>query len=245
MNLTGKIAVITGASRGIGQAIATTLGKAGAKLCLVSRNQSLLQQIQTELTGQGIEVTCFNADISKPDQVENSVQKIKETYPEIHILVNNAGITRDKLLAMTTEEDWDAVLDTNLKGAFLFTKALIRPLSKNKGVLLNISSVIGLTGNTGQTAYAASKAGIIAFTKSVAKEYAKRGLRANVIAPGFIETQMTEQLEETLKTEIIKKIPLGRIGSAQDVANAALFLCSDEAQYITGHVLVVDGGLVM
>lgn len=243
MHLTGKVAVVTGASRGIGHAIAQTLGKAGAKLVLIARDESRLKQFQEELQAQGIEALVLSADVASATQVEACVQKIKAIYPEIHILINNAGITRDKLLAMTSEEDWDTVLDTNLKGAYLCTKAFIRSLSKVQGVIVTISSIIGLGGNAGQSAYAASKAGMIAFTRSVAKEYAKRGLRANVIAPGFIDTAMTETLEESVKIDIVKKIPLGRMGQAQEVADVALFLCGDASRYMTGQILVVDGGL--
>jgi 3-oxoacyl-[acyl-carrier protein] reductase len=245
MDLTGKVAVITGASRGIGQSIAHTLGKAGATVCLIARKKEALEAFQQNLHQEGISALSLVADVTRAEEVQACVQKIRETYEQLHILVNNAGISRDRLLAMTSESDWDEVLNTNLKGVYLLTKALVRYLSKSQGTIVNISSVIGLTGNTGQAAYAASKAGIIAFTKSVAKEYAKRGLRANVIAPGFIQTQMTDALEENVKAEILQRIPLNRFGTVEDVSQLTLFLCSDLSRYITGQVFVVDGGLTM
>ncbi|MBI1978386.1 MAG: 3-oxoacyl-[acyl-carrier-protein] reductase [Candidatus Omnitrophica bacterium] len=247
MNLKDKVAIITGASRGIGKAIAISFAKAGAKIVLCASKPDLLAQVSGEieqLTGQ--KPMHFVFDIRDGKKIEEVVKKTLDTHSRIDILVNNAGTTRDKLLALMSEEDWDFVLSTNLKSVFLFTKAVLRPMIKQRsGRIINMSSIAGITGNAGQANYAASKGGIIAFTKTAGKELAKRNITVNAIAPGFVETDMTAQLGEKVIEEVKTRIPLGRFGTTQDIASLALFLASEEASYITGQVISVDGGLSM
>ena len=247
MLLEDKVAIITGASRGIGREIALTFSNEGAKVVLCATNQTLLDELSHEIECQGrSKPLTFSFDIRDSKEIENVVKKTLDTHSRIDILLNNAGITRDKLLAMMSEDDWDSVLSINLKSVFLFTKAVSRTMIRQKGGrIINMSSIIGLGGNAGQANYAAAKAGIIAFTKSAAKELAKRNITVNAIAPGFIQTQMTERLGEDVREEMRKRIALGRLGEPRDVANVALFLASDQSGYITGQVIRVDGGIDM
>jgi len=245
--LQDKVAIVTGASRGIGQAIAVAMAAAGAKVVLSATSIENLKETESMIQALGTgECTLTQANVTIGDEVGLVVKKALDTYTKVDILVNNAGATKDNLLALMPEADWDFVLSTNLKSVFLFTKACSRPMVKQRsGVIINISSVVGLTGNAGQANYAASKAAIVGFTKSAAKELAKRNIRANVIAPGFIKTRMTEQLSAQVQEKVQEQVALGRFGEPQDIANAAVFLASDAASYITGQTLVVDGGLVI
>ncbi|HEY3932898.1 MAG TPA: 3-oxoacyl-[acyl-carrier-protein] reductase [Verrucomicrobiae bacterium] len=244
--LENQIAVVTGAGRGIGRAIALKFANEGADVVVVSRTQENSEKVAAEIRALGRKAWAFAVDVSNSAAVSSAAEKILAECGKVDILVNNAGVTRDGLLMRMSEADWDAVLDTNLKGAFLFTKAFFRIFAKQRaGRIINISSVIGLIGNPGQANYAASKAGLIGFTQSVARELAARGVTANAIAPGFIETDMTAELNAELKAAILKQIPLGKFGSAENIAETALFLASPAANYITGQVLTVDGGMVM
>ncbi len=245
MMLKDKVAVVTGGSRGIGRAIALTLGREGAKVLINYRgNESAALETLEELKKGGGEGEIFKADVSVEEEVEKMFNFVLEKWGRLDILVNNAGVTRDNLLIRMKPEEWDQVLDINLKGVFLCTKAAVRIMLKQRsGKIINISFVIGLRGNIGQANYSAAKAGIIGFSKSVAKEVASRGINVNVVAPGFITTDMTEVLSEEMKKKALEAIPLGRFGSPQDVANAVKFLVSEDANYITGVVLTVDGGL--
>jgi 3-oxoacyl-[acyl-carrier protein] reductase len=244
--LANQIAVVTGAGRGIGRAIALKFAAEGAGVVCVSRTQENSEKVANEIGALGKKAWAFAVDVSDSAAVSAAAEKILADCGKVEILVNNAGVTRDGLLMRMSEEDWDTVLNTNLKGAFFFTKAFSRAFAKQRsGRIINISSVIGLIGNAGQSNYAASKAGLIGFTQSVARELAGRGVTVNAIAPGFIETDMTSELNEDLKANILKQIPLGKFGSAEDIANAALFLASPAAGYVTGQVLTVDGGMVM
>lgn len=244
--LQDKVAIVTGASRGIGRAIAVEFAKNGAKVVLCATSVDLLKDVQGEIEALRAGSSIFmQVNVTHGDEVAQVVKKTLDTHGRVDILVNNAGTTRDNLIALMSEKEWDDVLLTNLKSVFLMTKACVRPMVKQRaGVILNISSVIGMTGNAGQANYAASKAGIIAFTKSAARELAKRNIRVNAIAPGFIQTQMTEQLPPEVQKKILDQIPLGRYGDAQEVAETAVFLASEKSRYITGQVVVVDGGLV-
>jgi len=246
MSLENKVAIITGAGQGIGRAIALQFAKNGAATALVGRRMEPLAKVSEEITRDFKQKSiCLTCDVSNAKQVDEVIKKTLDTLSRIDILVNNAGVTRDQLLALMTESDWDSVLSTNLKGCFLFTKAVTRPMIKQRsGRIINLSSVIGIMGNAGQANYAASKGGIIAFTKSVARELAKRNITVNAIAPGFIETAMTAELKEEAKKELLNQIPLGRFGVPDDVAHSAVFLASDEAGYITGQVLQVCGGML-
>jgi 3-oxoacyl-[acyl-carrier protein] reductase len=245
MLLKDKVAIITGASRGIGKAIAVTFAREGAKLVLCATNQALLEQVCSEIEQVSSAKPCtFAFDVRNSKQVEQLVKKTLDTFSRIDMLVNNVGITRDQLIAMMSEEDWDSVLSINLKSAFLFTKAVAKPMIRQRsGRIINMSSVVGVVGNAGQANYAASKGGLIAFTKSAAKELARRNITVNAIAPGFIETDMVQQLGEKIKREALDSIPLGRLGTPEDVANLSLYLASDRASYITGQVICVDGGM--
>ncbi len=247
MLLKDKVAIVTGASRGIGQAIAVQFVREGAKCVLCASSIENLKETEAlihAIDPQGCILTQANVSIG--DEVAEVVKKALDTLGRVDILVNNAGTTKDNLLALMSEQEWDEVLATNLKSVFLFTKACSRPMIKQRsGAIINITSVIGLTGNAGQTNYAASKAGMIAFTKSAAKELAKRSIRANAIAPGFIKTRMTDKLPDDLKEKVLGQIALGRFGDPQEVSEVAVFLASEKSRYMTGQVLVVDGGLVI
>jgi 3-oxoacyl-[acyl-carrier protein] reductase len=243
IDLTGKTAFVTGSTRGIGLAIARTLHAAGAKVAVVGRDQSRAEAVAAELGARAAGVAC---DVARADQVEAAIAAAEQALGPIDILVNNAGLTRDNILLRLTDADWDAVLNANLKGAFHTTRAVIKGMMKRRsGRIVNITSIVGLTGNKGQANYAASKAGLIGFTKSVAKEYASRGVLANCVAPGFIETDMTAALPDEARATLLQDIALGRLGRPEDVAGAVLFLASDLAGYVTGQVLVVDGGMVI
>ncbi|MGB0143368.1 MAG: 3-oxoacyl-[acyl-carrier-protein] reductase [Akkermansiaceae bacterium] len=243
----GKRVVITGAGRGIGLAIAKAFAKEGAKLAIISRNPTSCGTAAKEINGEVPDSTRFYAlDVADYDAVQETGKTIVEDLGGIDVLINNAGVTRDGLLMRMKSEDWDAVLDTNLKGAFNLVKAFQRPLMKGTDPrIINISSVIGLIGNAGQANYAASKAGLIGLTKSIARELAGRKVTCNAIAPGFITTDMTDELSDELKLGIIAKVPLADFGLVDDIANATLFLASPDARYITGQVLAVDGGMTM
>ena len=244
--LTHQIAVVTGAGRGIGRAIALKFAAAGADVACISRTLENAEKVAAEVRALGRRAWAHAVDVSDPLAVATAAEKILAEAGRVDILVNNAGITRDGLLMRMSEADWDAVLDTNLKGAFVMTKAFTRAFLKQRaGRIINVASVIGLIGNAGQCNYAASKAGLIGFTKSVARELASRGITANALAPGFIETDMTAELKPELKAELLKQIPLARLGQSEDIAEAALFLAGPGARYITGQVLAVDGGMVM
>src|SRR5215469_6492225 len=244
--LENQIAVVTGAGRGIGRAIALKFAQAGANVVCVSRTQENSERVAGEITALGRKSWALAVDVANGEAVKAATEKIVADCSKIDILVNNAGVTRDGLLMRMSDEDWDAVLNTNLKGAFHFTREFFRVFAKQRaGRIINVSSVIGLIGNPGQCNYAASKAGLIGFTQSVAKELASRGVTVNAIAPGFIETDMTSDLNDELKANILKGIPMGKFGTADDIADAALFLASPAARYVTGQVLTVDGGMVM
>jgi 3-oxoacyl-[acyl-carrier protein] reductase len=246
-DFTGKIAIVTGGSRGIGKAIALELGKHGATV-IVNYNQSAeaANAVIEEIKAAGGAGMAFQADVSDAEQVENLFKTVTKEYGQVDILVNNAGITRDNVIMMLKPDDFDAVINTNLRSAWLCSKAASRAMMKKRyGRIINITSVVGIAGNGGQTNYSASKAGMIGLTKSLAKEIASRNITVNAVAPGFIETDMTSELSEDLMKRAIEAIPLGRQGKAHDVAKAVAFLASDDAEYITGQVLVVDGGMVM
>jgi 3-oxoacyl-[acyl-carrier protein] reductase len=243
IDLTGKTAFVTGSTRGIGLAIARAFHGAGAKVAVVGRDAERAKAVAAELGERATGVGC---DVAVAEQVEAAITAAESALGPVDILVNNAGLTRDNILLRLTDADWDAVLDANLKGAFHTTRVAIKGMMKRRsGRIINVTSVVGLSGNKGQANYAASKAGLIGFTKSVAKEYAGRGILANCIAPGYIETDMTSGLPEAAKATLLQGIALGRLGRPEDVAGTALFLASDLASYITGQVLVVDGGLVV
>ena len=244
--LQNQIAVVTGAGRGIGRAIALKFAAEGADVACVSRTQENSEKAAAEIRALGRNAWAHAVDVTDAAAVSGAAEKILTECGRVDILVNNAGVTRDNLLMRMTEADWDAVLDTNLKGAYLFTKAFSRALLKQRsGRIINVASVIALIGNAGQCNYAASKAGLIGFTKSVAREMASRGITVNVLAPGFIETDMTAGLNEDLRANVLKQIPLARFGQPDDIAGAAVFLAGPAARYITGQVLAVDGGMVM
>jgi 3-oxoacyl-[acyl-carrier protein] reductase len=244
--LASQIALVTGAGRGIGRAIALKLAAAGADVVCLSRTAANAEKVAGEIRASGRKAWAYAVDVADSAAVSAAAQKILQEAGRVDILVNNAGVTRDGLLMRLAEEDWDAVLDTNLKGAYLFTKALSRAFLKQRsGRVINIASVIGLVGNAGQCNYAASKAGLIGFTKALAKEFASRSVTVNAIAPGFIETDMTAVLTPELKADLLKRVPLGALGQPEDVAEAALFLAGPGGRYITGQVLTVDGGMVM
>jgi len=243
IDLAGRTAFVTGSTRGIGLAIAGALHAAGAKVAIVGRDLARAEAAAARFGERAVAVAC---DVAQADAVEAAIAAAEAALGPIGILVNNAGLTRDNILLRLTDADWDAVLDANLKGAFHTTRAVIKGMMKRRaGRIVNITSIVGLTGNKGQANYAASKAGLIGFTKSVAKEYASRGILANCIAPGFIETDMTAALPEAARATLLQDIALGRLGRPEDVAGAVLFLASDLAGYMTGQVLVVDGGMVI
>ena len=245
-NLSNKIAIVTGASRGIGSAIAHNLSKAGAKVVLISRSIDALKSVESEIKSNGGEAISITADVSNLESFTNAISQVVETWGTVDILINNAGITKDNIILRLKEEDWDAVIDINLKGCFNGIKAVTRPMLKSKsGRIINITSVIGLIGNSGQSNYAASKAGILGLTKSIAKELGSRNITVNAIAPGYIQTEMTDNLDQASKDNLIKSIPLQRLGKPEEIASLVCFLASEEAAYITGQTLNVDGGMVM
>ena len=245
-NLENKVAIITGASRGIGKVIAEETAKAGAKTVCVSRSLSDVEKVAKDINEQGFTAIAMACDITNGEQYQELVKSVYDKFGSVDILVNNAGVTKDGLIMRMSENDWDIVVDTNLKGAFNGTKAVTRHMMKQRsGRIINISSVVGLIGNAGQANYAASKAGLIGLTKATAKELASRGITVNCIAPGYIETDMTDRLPEQIKNTLIEQIPLGRIGQATDIAASVCFLASEEAGYITGQTFTVDGGMVM
>jgi 3-oxoacyl-[acyl-carrier protein] reductase len=247
MQLQNKVALVTGGTRGIGKAIVLALAEAGADVAFTYRNsKDSADVIVTVLRAKGRRATGFQSDAADFTQANDIVQKVIQEFGRIDILVNNAGITKDGLLMRMSESDWDAVIDTNLKSVFSFTKAVCRPMmGQQAGKIITISSVVGIIGNAGQANYVASKAGVIGFTKSVAKELASRNIQANVVAPGFVETDMTEKLNEKQKEAILAMIPLKRIAKPQEIAGVVRFLASSDADYITGQVFCVDGGMVM
>ena len=244
--LGNKVSIVTGASKGIGKAIAKIFAQAGTHVVCVSRTKDDLNILKKEILNDGGSVSIYSCDVSNFDEVEGLIRNTVEEFSKIDIIVNNAGITRDGLIMRMSDEDWNTVIDINLKGTFNAIKAVSRQMMKQKfGRIINISSVVGLKGNAGQANYAASKAGIIGLTKSSSKELASRGITVNCIAPGYIATDMTDQLTDKVKEEIINRIPLGYIGKTDNIAAAALFLASDEAEYITGQTISVDGGMVI
>ena len=244
--LEGRVSLVTGASRGIGRAIAAAFAAEGAHVVLAARDAAKLAEAVAEIQAKGGKAEALALDVSDRASVEAGFAQVVAAHGRIDHLVNNAGVTRDNLLLRMKDEEWRQVLDTNLTGAFLCTQAVLKPMLKQKsGRIVSITSVVGLGGNAGQANYAASKAGVIGFTKSVAREVASRGITANAIAPGFIETDMTKAMSEKAREAVFAAIPLGRVGRPEDVAGAALFLVSDAAAYVTGQVLAVDGGFHM
>jgi len=247
MKLTGKTAIVTGGARGIGRAIALTLAAAGANIVInYTSSSKAADEVVNEAKKLGVSALALKADVSKNEEIENLVKQVLNDFGSIDILVNNAGITRDNLLIRMSEKDFMDVIDINLKGAFICTKHVSKVMIKQRsGKIINIASVVGVMGNAGQSNYSASKAGLIGFTKSIAKEIASRGINVNAVAPGYIQTDMTASLPDKVKEEFINGIPLKRAGLPQDVANAVLFLSSEYSDYITGQVIHIDGGMVM
>lgn len=245
--LTSKVALVTGASRGIGRAIALELANKGYMIAInYSGNQAKAEEVAEEIKKRGQQAIVIKADVSNETEVKEMVSKVIKEWGSLDVLVNNAGITKDNLLMRMKEEEFDQVIDTNLKGVFFCMKAVSRQMMKQRsGKIINISSVVGLTGNPGQVNYVAAKSAVIGMTKTAAKELASRNILVNAVAPGFIETEMTDQLDESLKEEMFKLIPLERLGQVEDVAKAVAFLASDDANYITGQTLSVNGGMVM
>jgi 3-oxoacyl-[acyl-carrier protein] reductase len=244
--VTGRVALITGASQGIGRACALALAEGGAAIALAARNEEKLSQVAREIESQGGQAASFPMDVGNEDQVKAAVKAALERFGKIDILVNNAGVTKDALLMRMKRSDWDSVIQTNLSGAFFCTQAVIGAMLKQRwGRIVNITSVFGQTGQAGQANYSAAKAGLIGFTMAMAREVASRSITVNAVAPGYIETAMTEGLSADLKAKVNEMIPLGRAGSDMDVAHAVRFLASEEAGYITGHVLKVNGGMLM
>lgn len=247
MELENKVALVTGGSRGIGREIALELARNGANVVITYvNNEEKANEVIDEIKSMGVKALAIKADVSKESDVQRMIEKVEEEFNSVDILVNNAGITKDNLLIRMKEEEWDEVMNVNLKGTFLCTKAVARMMMKKRyGKIINITSVVGITGNSGQGNYSASKAGIIGFTKSIARELASRGIRVNAIAPGFIETDMTEVLNEDIKNAMLKSIPLGTFGKPKDIANTVVFLASSKSDYITGQVINVNGGMFM
>ena len=247
MRFENQVAVVTGSGRGIGHAIAVRLAKEGARVASVSRTEANAQKTADEINALRADASkAYAVDVADQGAVQKAAAQIFEDFGRVDILVNNAGVTRDGLSMRMSMEDWDTVLNTNLKGAFNFTQAVMRPMIKQRsGRIINISSIAGLTGNAGQANYAASKAGLIGLTKTLARELASRGITVNAVAPGLIETDMTTVLSEEIRQSILQKVPLGKLGEPDDIAGAVAYLASPEAKYITGQVLTVDGGMVM
>ncbi len=245
-DLSGQVAIVTGAARGLGRAIAETLARAGATLACVDVNAQTLADTVAAISAAGGQAEPFPCDVTNSERVNQVVDEVVKKWGRLDILVNNAGVTRDGLVVRMKDEQWDLVLNINLRGTFLFTRAAARPMMKGaRGRIINIASVSGLMGNPGQANYSASKAGVIGLTRTVARELAGRAITVNAVAPGFIATEMTAALGEDLLAQIKKEIPLGRLGDPQDVADAVLYLASDAASFITGHVLTLDGGLTV
>ncbi|HEY5038633.1 MAG TPA: 3-oxoacyl-[acyl-carrier-protein] reductase [bacterium] len=246
MKLTDKVAIVTGGNRGIGKAIALTLAKNGASIAICGTNDVTLKETALEIENKGVKCFSQKVDVSKAGEVEAFAKAVLDAFGKVDILVNNAGIAKDNLLVRMSEQEWDDVLSINLKGTFLMTKAFVRSMMKaRQGRVVNITSIIGVRGNAGQANYAASKAGIIGLTKTTAREFASRNITCNTIAPGFIQTDMTKSLGGKATAELLQQIPLGFLGETQDIANAVLFFASEEARYITGQVICVDGGMVI
>jgi 3-oxoacyl-[acyl-carrier protein] reductase len=247
INLSGRVALVTGGSRGIGRAIALSLAAAGAAVAINYKgNQAAADDVVAAIGAQGGQALAVQADVAVGEDVERLFKAVGERFGKLDILVNNAGITRDTLLLRMKEADFDAVLDTNLRGAYLCSRAALRPLMKSKhGRIINISSVVGLMGNAGQANYSAAKAGLLGLTKAIAREMASRAITVNAIAPGYIDTEMTAGLGDDLKSKILENVPLGRLGTPDDIAGTVCFLASDAAAYITGQTITVDGGMVM
>lgn len=245
MLLKDKVALVTGGGQGIGKAISVRLAKEGANIAVCDINTEIAGQTAKELEKMGVQAAAFESNVADLKSAEDTVNKVIDNFGRVDILVNNAGVTRDTLLMRMKEEDWDLVLNVNLKGTFNFTKAIVRPMMKQQsGAIVNVASVIGLMGNAGQGNYAASKAGVIGFTKSIAKEVASRNIRVNAVAPGFIATAMTDKLPEDVRNKMLENIPLGRFGEPEDIADVILFLASDLSRYVTGTVVNISGGLV-
>jgi 3-oxoacyl-[acyl-carrier protein] reductase len=246
MNLSKRVAIVTGSGQGIGREIAMTLAEHGASVVISDINATSANEVAAEIVAKNGKSMAITADVTVQEEVASLVDQTVSSFSQIDILVNNAGIARDTLLMRMSSTDWDQVLATNLKGAFLCTQAVMRHMIRRRwGRIINIASVVGLIGNSGQANYAAAKAGLIGLTKTTAREVAARGVTANAIAPGFIDTEMTRKLSDNAKQEFLRQIPLGYAGLPKDVADAVAFLASEEARYITGHVLNVDGGMVM
>lgn len=246
MRLEGKNALITGASQGIGKAVAMGMATEGANIGIADINMESAESAAREVSALGVKSVAIKMDISKQDEVTNAFGTFTKELGKLDVLVNNAGITKDTVLLRMKEEDWDAVLNVNLKGSFLCSKEAVKIMAKQRtGKIISISSVVAFMGNPGQANYSSSKAGLIGLTKTIAKEYAGRGIRANAIAPGFIQTAMTDVLSDTVKEEMKKAIPLGEFGTPDDITNAAIFLASDESDYITGQIIHVNGGMYM
>lgn len=246
MRLKDKVALVTGSAQGIGREIALAFAKEGCDVIISDVNLGKAQDTKQEIENLGRKSLAIELDVTNLSQVGEAVNKILDKFPKIDILVNNAGITKDNLMLRMKEDDWDAVLNVNLKGTFNCTKVISRIMMKQRsGKIVNIASIIGIIGNAGQANYAASKAGIIALTKTTAKEFASRGINVNAVAPGFIQTEMTAKLSEEVKQKMLDLIPLGKLGNPLDIANLCVFLTSEEASYITGQTIVVDGGMVM
>ncbi|HLK53687.1 MAG TPA: 3-oxoacyl-[acyl-carrier-protein] reductase [Candidatus Angelobacter sp.] len=244
--VTGRVALVTGASQGIGRACALELAEGGALIALAARNEEKLAAVAKEIENKGGQAATFRMDVSKEDDVKSAVKAVIERFGKIEILVNNAGVTKDTLLMRMKREDWDAVIQTNLSGAFFTTQAVIGSMLKPRwGRIINITSVFGQTGQAGQANYSASKAGLIGFTMAMAREVASRNITVNAVAPGYIATAMTDALSEEMKSKVNEMIPLGRAGTDAEIAHAVRFLASEEASYITGHVLKVNGGMLM
>ena len=245
-DLSHKIAIVTGASQGIGKTIAIEMAKSGATVFCLARNKEALDATIKTITEEGGKAYSFSCDISNNDDFKNISLNIFKNYGSIDILVNNAGITKDNLLLRMSDNQWDDVLNINLKGPFTCTRSVVKHMMKNKfGRIINITSIVGITGNAGQANYAASKSGLIGLTKSIAKEFASRGITANCVAPGWIETSMTDQLSTEVKNKFLSQIPIGKIGQSKDIADTVIFLASDEAGYITGQTITVDGGRII
>jgi 3-oxoacyl-[acyl-carrier protein] reductase len=242
----GRIALVTGASQGIGRACALALAKAGATVALAARNTAKLAEVQAEIEAAGGAAAAFAMDVANEESIKAGAAAVLERFGKVEILVNNAGITRDDLMLRMKRADWDDVLTTNLTGAFLLTQALLRPMMKNRwGRIINVSSVVGRTGQAGQVNYAAAKAGLIGMTRSLAREVASRGITVNAVAPGYVETPMTAVLDEKQTAAMLAAIPVGRAGTDEEIAHAVVYLASEHAGYVTGHVLDVNGGMFM